>query len=47
MWISNGKKIYQINYFVNVVVIQSNVLTMILGQDSPMYPNYECTLLDM
>jgi len=30
------KKIYQISYFVNVMVIQSSVLTMILGLDSPL-----------
>jgi hypothetical protein len=41
MWVSNGKKTYQMNYFVNVVVIQSNVLTMILGGKNPMYPDHE------
>jgi hypothetical protein len=45
MWISNEKQIYQKNYFLNVVVIQSSVLTMILGQDNYpfVYPNHECT----
>jgi hypothetical protein len=44
MWISNEKKIYQKNYFINLMVIQSSVLIVILGWDSPfVYPNYECT----
>jgi hypothetical protein len=33
MWIFNGKKIYQINYFINVMIIQNNVLRVILGWD--------------
>jgi hypothetical protein len=37
-------KIYQINYFISVVVIQNNVLRMILGCDIPfVYPNHERT----
>jgi hypothetical protein len=37
---------YQINYFVNVMVIQNNVLRVILGRDIPfVYPNYEWTPL--
>jgi hypothetical protein len=37
-------KIYQINYFISVVVIQNNVLRMILGCDIPfLYPNHERT----
>jgi len=33
------KKIYQINYFINVMAIQSNVLRVILGCDIPfVYP---------
>jgi len=42
---TNEKKIYQKNYFINVVVIQNSVLTMILGRDNyPLvYPNHECT----
>ncbi len=37
--------IYEINYFINVMVIQSNVLRMILGWDiSFVYLNPECTL---
>jgi hypothetical protein len=37
-------KIYQINYFISVVVIQNNVLIMILGCDIPfVYFNHECT----
>jgi hypothetical protein len=39
-----NKKIYQINYFVNVMVIQSNVLKMILGWDILfVYTNCDCT----
>jgi hypothetical protein len=39
------KKIYQINYIVNVMVIQSGILRVILGGDIPfVYPNYECAL---
>ncbi len=39
---SMNKKIYQIYYLINVIFIQSNVLTMILGQDIPfVYPNRE------
>jgi hypothetical protein len=39
------KTIYQINYFVNVMVIQSSVLKMILGWNIPfVYPNLEWTL---
>jgi len=34
------QKKYQINYFVNVMVIQSNVLRMIF-----VYPNHDCTCL--
>jgi hypothetical protein len=38
------KKFYQISYFINVMVIQSNVLTMILGRDIPfVYSNCEWT----
>jgi hypothetical protein len=45
MWISN-KFFYKINYYINVMVIQSNVLRMILGWDIPfVYPNCECTPL--
>jgi hypothetical protein len=37
-------KIYQINYFINVVVIQNNALRVILVFDIAfVYPNYECT----
>jgi hypothetical protein len=44
MWISNEKKISQIFFFINVVVIQSSVFIVILGWDSPFgYLNYECT----
>jgi len=39
------KKIYQISYFISVMVIQNNVLGMILEQNIPfVYPNHECTL---
>jgi hypothetical protein len=42
------KIIYEINYLVNVMVIQRCILKMILGQDIPfVYPNYECTHLDL
>ncbi len=38
------KKNYQIDYFVNVMVIESSVLKMILGWNIPfVYPNCECT----
>jgi len=45
MWVSNEKKISHKHYFVNVVVIQSSVPTMILGRDNYpfIYPNHECT----
>jgi hypothetical protein len=33
-----------IKYFINVIVIQNSVLTMMFGWNIPfMYPNYECT----
>jgi hypothetical protein len=39
------KKIYQIFFCVNVMVIQNNVLKMILGWNIPfVYPNLEWTL---
>jgi hypothetical protein len=35
-------KIYQKNYFLNVMVIQSSVLKVVLMQDIPfVYPNHE------
>jgi hypothetical protein len=38
------KKNYQMNYFINVMIIQNVVLKMILGQDIPfVYPNLEWT----
>jgi hypothetical protein len=40
------KIIYQIHYFINVMVIQSSVFIMILKWNNPfMYPNSEHTLL--
>jgi hypothetical protein len=38
------KKNYQIDYFVNVMVIESNVFKVILGWNIPfVHPNWECT----
>jgi len=43
---TNEKKIYQKNYFINLMVIQNSVLKVILGQGIPfVYPNCECTQL--
>ncbi len=40
------KKIYEKNYFINVMVIQGSVLKMILGQDIAfVYHNLEWTLV--
>jgi len=39
------KKIYQIIFFINVMVIQSNILSVILGWNIPfVYHNLEWTL---
>jgi hypothetical protein len=43
MWVSNKKENLPKTYFINVMVIQSNVLRMILGWDIPfVYPNRNC-----
>jgi hypothetical protein len=39
------KNLPNIDYFINVIVIQNSVWGVILGQDIPLvYPYHECTL---